>query len=80
MPRYLVERTFPGGLAIPMTEEGAATCRTVVGNNAEDLVTWVQSYVTQDKNKTSVFTTARRRKPSGRPPAGTDCPWIGSSK
>ena len=52
MPRYLVERTFPGGLAIPMTEEGAATCRTVVGNNAEDLVTWVQSYVTQDKNKT----------------------------
>lgn len=52
MPRYLVERTFPDGLAIPMTEAGAATCRTVVGNNAEDLVTWVHSYVTQDKNKT----------------------------
>lgn len=52
MPRYLVERTFPDGLAIPVTDEGAATCRTVVGNNAEDLVTWVHSYVTPDKRKT----------------------------
>lgn len=52
MPRYVVERTFPDGLAIPLTEEGAATCRTVVGNNAEDLVTWVHSYVTPDRRKT----------------------------
>ena len=35
MPRYLVERTFPDGLAIPMTEEGSQTCLTVVGNNTE---------------------------------------------
>lgn len=52
MPRYLVERTFPDGLVIPMTEQGAATCRSVVGNNAEELVTWVQSYVTPDKSRT----------------------------
>ncbi len=52
MPRYLVERTFPDGLAIPMTDQGAATCRTVVGNNAEELVTWVHSYVTPDKTRT----------------------------
>jgi hypothetical protein len=52
MPRYLVERSFPDGLAIPMTAEGTAVCRTVVGNNAEDLVTWVHSYVTPDKLKT----------------------------
>jgi hypothetical protein len=52
MPRYLVERTFPDGLAIPMTEQGAITCRTVVGNNAEELVTWVHSYVTPDKTRT----------------------------
>jgi hypothetical protein len=52
MPRYLVERTFPGGLAIPMTEEGTSVCRTVVTNNAEDLVTWVHSYVSPDKTKT----------------------------
>lgn len=52
MPRYLVERTFPDGLAIPMTEQGAATCRTVVGNNAEELVAWVHSYVTPDRMRT----------------------------
>ncbi len=52
MPRYLVERTFPEGLIIPMNDEGAATCRTVVANNAEELVTWVHSYVTPDKSKT----------------------------
>ncbi|CAA9321343.1 MAG: hypothetical protein AVDCRST_MAG93-5759 [uncultured Chloroflexia bacterium] len=43
MPRYLVERTFPDGLAIPMNAEGAATCRTVVGNNLVDNVTWTRS-------------------------------------
>jgi hypothetical protein len=52
MPRYLVERTFPDGLAIPITEEGAQTCLTVVGNNVMDGVTWVHSYVTPDKKKT----------------------------
>ena len=39
MPRYLVERTFPDPLAIPMDEAGAQVCRTVVQNNAEAVVT-----------------------------------------
>lgn len=52
MPRYLVERTFPDGLQIPVTEEGANICLTVVTNNTDDLVTWVHSYVTDDKSKT----------------------------
>lgn len=52
MPRYLVERTFTDGLLIPMNDVGAATCQTVVANNAEELVTWVHSYVTPDKTKT----------------------------
>jgi Protein of unknown function (DUF4242) len=52
MARYLVERTFPDGLAIPITDAGAQTCQLVVGNNAEDGVTWVHSYVTGDKHKT----------------------------
>jgi hypothetical protein len=52
MPRYIVERTFPDGLAIPMTDQGAAICLTVVGNNLQDNVTWVHSYVTKDKKKT----------------------------
>jgi hypothetical protein len=52
MPRYLVERTFKGGLQIPMNDDGAAACQGVVGKNAEDGVTWVHSYVTEDKVKT----------------------------
>ncbi len=52
MPRYLVERTFPDPLGIPTTEAGAQVCQTVVHNNAEELVTWVHSYVTPDKKKT----------------------------
>jgi hypothetical protein len=70
MSRYLVERTFPDGLAIPMTNAGAQVCLTVVGNNAMDGVTWVHSYVTPDKKKTfciydaptadAIYTAAKR--------------------
>jgi hypothetical protein len=52
MPRYLVERTFRGGLAIPLTDEGVAACQAVVGNNAEAGVTWLHSYVSEDRMKT----------------------------
>lgn len=52
MPRYMVERTFPDGLNIPMTDEGAAVCSTVGGVNASEGVHWVHSYVTSDKKKT----------------------------
>jgi Protein of unknown function (DUF4242) len=49
LPRYLVKRTFPGGLAIPADEFGAEVFRRVVDTNAELGVTWLHSYVTQDK-------------------------------
>jgi hypothetical protein len=52
MPRYLVERTFQPGLAIPPDSEGAATCQAVVDGNAEELVTWIHSYVTTDNQRT----------------------------
>jgi hypothetical protein len=48
----MVERTFPTGLAIPVNDQGAQVCLTVVGNNTQDDVTWVHSYVTPDKRKT----------------------------
>jgi len=50
--RYLVERTFPDGLNIPVNTEGSEICLTVVSTNAEDNVTWIHSYVTKDKKKT----------------------------
>lgn len=51
MPRYMVERTFPEGLHIPPTEEGSKTCMAVVENNAPLGVTWVHSYVSDDKKR-----------------------------
>lgn len=50
MPRYLVVRTFEDGLHIPVDEEGSAACRTTVGGNTECGVTWVHSYVSDDKS------------------------------
>ena len=52
MPRYMVERTFPDGLQIPVTAEGATACLGVVDRNAELGVTWVHSYVSDDKQST----------------------------
>ena len=52
MPRYVVERTFPEGLHIPVDAQGAASCLAVVDRNADDGVTWVHSYVSEDKTKT----------------------------
>jgi hypothetical protein len=52
MPRFLVERTFPEGLELPINQQGADTCLTVVGNNELNTVTWIHSYVTSDKEKT----------------------------
>jgi hypothetical protein len=52
MPRYMVERTFPDGLEIPVNDDGSAVCLAVVGRNAELGVSWVHSYVSDDKRKT----------------------------
>ena len=52
MPRYLVQRTFPEGLHIPIGNGGAAVCETVVETNSEDGVTWIHSYVSEDLRKT----------------------------
>jgi Protein of unknown function (DUF4242) len=52
MSRYLVEREFAQGLAIPRDEAGAALCHKVVAANAEDEVTWIHSYVTADGKRT----------------------------
>jgi len=52
MPRYIIERTFPERLSIPLNDEGAEMCKLIVLNNAEDNVTWIHSYVSADGMKT----------------------------
>ena len=52
MPRYMVQRTFPDGLQIPVSNGGAQVLAGVVERNAELGVTWVHSYVSEDKKTT----------------------------
>lgn len=52
MPRYMVQRTFDGGLAIPANADGARVCGAVVDKNLDHHVTWVHSYVSEDKHTT----------------------------
>jgi hypothetical protein len=52
VPRYVVQRTFPEGLEIAATSTGAALCRGVVERNAEEGVTWISSFVSEDRKRT----------------------------
>jgi len=50
MPRYVVERTFPDGRSMAVGAE-AADLLGVVEQNANEGVTWVHSYVSEDRTK-----------------------------
>ncbi|MES2631608.1 MAG: DUF4242 domain-containing protein [Pseudomonadota bacterium] len=52
MPRYVVERDFPEALAIPINADGRKALDGVIAANADLGVTWVHSYVSQDKRQT----------------------------
>ena len=52
MPRYIVQRFFPEGLRIPADAGGADLCRGVIERNAQDGVTWISSFVSEDKTRT----------------------------
>ena len=52
MPRYVVERTFDGGLPIRADAPGSEVCSAVVLRNADEGVTWLHSYVSDDGNRT----------------------------
>ncbi len=80
MPRFLIERTFPDGLALPADEQGAEVCLTVVGNNSTEGVTWIQSYVTPDKKQTFCIYDAPHRKPYAEWRNSINCRWIESTK
>jgi hypothetical protein len=52
MPRYVVERTFAQGLPIAGDDGGAEHCLGVVERNADEGVTWLHSYVSDDRRTT----------------------------
>ena len=53
LPRYIVERSFPEGFELPFGQAGIDVCRGVVGINEDLGVTWIQSYVLDDRRSTS---------------------------
>ncbi len=48
MPRYVVERTFAG----EFPPGGAEQCWALVERNHDEAVTWLHSYVSEDRRKT----------------------------
>ena len=52
MARYIVERSFPEGFELPFGEAGVEICRGVVGINEHLGVTWIHSYVRDDRRST----------------------------
>jgi hypothetical protein len=48
----MIQRTFPDGLRIPIADGGASVCQAVVERNAGEGVTWIHSYVSDDKRTT----------------------------
>ncbi len=47
----MVQRIFSEGLTIP-TDGGPDVCRGVIEHNADEGVTWINSYVSEDKTRT----------------------------
>jgi hypothetical protein len=52
LPRYVVERSFPEGFELPYGRAGIDVCRGVVGINEDLGVTWIHSYVRDDRRST----------------------------
>ena len=52
MPRYLVQRTFPEGLEIPIDHERRRDLRQGGGRQRRHGVTWIHSYVSPDHHTT----------------------------
>ncbi len=50
-PRYIIERLFPNGWAIPVGARGRERCLAIVERNADEGVTWLHSYVREDGKK-----------------------------
>jgi hypothetical protein len=74
MPRYVVQRSFPEGLQFPMGDGGVELCRRVVERNAVEGVTWISSYVSEDRTLTFCVYDAPTPEALRRTAAANDLP------
>jgi len=49
LPRYLVIRTFPNGLEVPIGPEGKRRLGGIIACNSDRGITWLRSYVSSDR-------------------------------
>jgi len=74
MPRYVVQRSFAEGLQIPVGTGGLELCRQVVERNAVEGVTWISSYVSDDRTRTFCIYDAPTPEAIRRTAAVNDLP------
>ena len=74
MPRYIVQRSFPDGLHIQVGNGGADVCRAVIERNSEEGVTWIHSYVSEDKHTTFCIYDAPHPEAVRKTAAGNELP------
>jgi hypothetical protein len=74
MPRYVVERTFTDGLRIPSDAVGARLCLGIVDRNTDEGVTWLHSFVSNDRTKTFCVYDAPTPEAIRRTAARNDLP------
>jgi hypothetical protein len=74
MPRYVVQRSFPEGLQISVGNGGGELCRQVVERNAREGVTWLTSYVSEDRRRTFCVYDAPTPEAIRRTAAANDLP------
>jgi hypothetical protein len=70
MPRYVVGRTRPRGLHIPIDCGGAELFGRVIERDAEEGVTWISLLVGDDRTRTSASTALRPRNRRETRPVG----------
>jgi hypothetical protein len=74
LPRYVVERSFPEGFDLPHGQAGIDVCRGVVGINEDLGVTWIHSYVRDDRRSTYCVYDAPSPEAIRRAAAGNALP------
>lgn len=74
MPRYLVEHAFPDGWQMPTDAPGAERPRRGEGRDAEECVTRLSSFVSDDKRRTFCVYDAPTPEAIRRTAARSDLP------
>ncbi len=74
MPRYVMRRAFPERERVPVSDDGAAPCKAVIEQNAEEGVTRLHSYVSEGDRSAFCVCDAPTREAIRRAAARNELP------